>query len=373
MHTITAAATDTAGNTATSSITIDVDNGVSAPVELGEPVVTGTVATGDVLVTTNGTWSNSPTSYAYQWKDCGIAGTGCTNISGANSQAYTVAAGDAGHTLTAMVTASNNAGFVSATAPAVPLVDELNGTSADANVWTVLNQQGDTSNGEQECYVPGFVGEAGGFLTETAAYDSSGFRCPSGTPGNPECTGACAAATKYFESGDVQMKSVNFTYGTVVIRAEFPGAPHTTWPSIWLLGAACQQPTYLTAFGPDGGYNCPWSSDGADAAEIDIAEGITGSTTSLYENVYNSSAGVNDACTTPVTDYSTNFHTYELDWEPGRVVFKIDGTATRCGLTGRGVPSHPMFLIIDTAIQPGSPVGSSLPQTMTVDYVHISH
>jgi hypothetical protein len=32
-----------------------------------------------------------------------------------------------------------------------------------------------------------------------------------------------------------------------------------------------------------------------------------------------------------------------------------------------------MFLIINNAIQRGSPVGSTLPQTMTVDYIHISH
>lgn len=372
-HTITAVATDSAGNTATVSITVDVANSISAPVATAEPVVTGTVAAGDVLATSNGTWSNGPTSYTYQWERCGTDGTGCASISGATGPAYTVAAGDSGHTVTAVVTASNGAGSASATAPIVPLIDEFNGTSLDPNVWTVLNQQGDTSNDEQECYLPSQVGEAGGFLTETAAYAGAGFACPPGTPSNPECTGACAAPTKYYESGDVQMKSVNFTYGTVVFRAEFPGAPHTTWPAIWLLGAACQQPTYLTADGPDGGYNCPWSSDAADSAEIDIAEGNTGSTTSMYENVYNSSAGVNQACTTPLTDYSSNFHTYELDWEPGSLVFKIDGTATRCGLTGGGVPSHPMFLIIDTGIQTGSPVGTDLPQTMTVDYVHISH
>jgi beta-glucanase (GH16 family) len=373
MHTITAVATDTAGNTATASVTVDLANTISVPVELTEPVVTGTVATGDVLTTSNGTWTNSPTGYAYQWEQCSTSGTGCTNINLATNATYTVAAGDAGHTLTAIVTASNGAGPASATAPAVPLVDEFNGTNVDTNVWTVLDQQGDTSNDEQECYLPGQVTEAGGFLAETAAYVSGGFTCPAGTPSYPVCTGACAAPTKYYESGDVTMKSVNFTYGTVVFRAEFPGSPHTTWPAIWLLGAACQQPTYLTVNGLDGGYNCPWNYDAEDAAEIDIAEGNTGSTTSMYENVYNSSGNVNRACTTPLTDYSTNFHTYELDWEPGSLVFKVDGTVTRCGLTGSGVPSHPMFLIINNAIQRGSPVASTLPQTMTVDYVHISH
>jgi beta-glucanase (GH16 family) len=159
---------------------------------------------------------------------------------------------------------------------------------------------------------------------------------------------------------------VNFTYGTVVVKAEFPGNPRTTWPAIWLLGAACQQPTYLTANGPNGGYNCPWPSDSSDAAEIDIAEGVTGSTTLMSESLH-STSGVT-TCKTPVTSYSTNFHTYELDWSPGSLVFKIDGKTINCAMSGSAVPSHPMFLIIDSGIQT-----ADLPQSLTVDYVHISH
>ena len=53
-------------------------------------------------------------------------------------------------------------------------------------------------------------------------------------------------------------------------------------------------------------------------------------------------------------------------------MFKIDGKATSCGITGSGVPSHPMFLIINAADQE-SPSSSDFPDTMTVEYVHVSH
>ena len=39
-----------------------------APVNSTLPVISGTTTITSVLTSTNGTWTNSPTSYAYQWK-----------------------------------------------------------------------------------------------------------------------------------------------------------------------------------------------------------------------------------------------------------------------------------------------------------------
>ena len=343
--------------------------GGGAPVVMGEPVVTGTVATGQTLTTSNGTWSNSPTSYTYQWQHCATDGTSCSNVSGATASTYTVASGDAGHTIEAVVTASNNSGSTSADAPIVPLVDNFGGSTPDTNVWDVLDQQGDTSNSEPECYEPSQVTEGSNQLKETAVYVSAGFTCPAGTPdsNNP----------LYYNSGAIAETNA-FTYGTVDVKAEMAGpagAEGTTWWAIWLLGASCQP--YLFN-GTGTGYNCPWSSDASDAAEIDIAEGAGGQV-NVGENVYNNSGGANDACTSgTITNTASNFHNYDVVWTAGSLVFKIDGvTQTSCDVTS-GVPSHPMFLIIDTAITVngifgGTPVPGDLPQTTTVDYVHVSH
>ena len=58
-----------------------------------------------------GTWTNSPTSYGYQWLRCDTSGASCTSIPGATLSAYMLAAADADSTVRARVTATNGAGF----------------------------------------------------------------------------------------------------------------------------------------------------------------------------------------------------------------------------------------------------------------------
>lgn len=87
----------------------------SGPVNTGLPVIGGTPATvGRTLTTSNGTWTGSPTSFAYQWNRCNASGTGCSAIAGATAANYTVAAADAGNTLRSAVTATNGAGSTQA-------------------------------------------------------------------------------------------------------------------------------------------------------------------------------------------------------------------------------------------------------------------
>jgi virginiamycin B lyase len=64
--------------------------------------------------TTTGTWTNSPTGYAYQWERCNATGGECAAISGASSSTYTPVVADVGHTLVAKVTAKNSGGEGSA-------------------------------------------------------------------------------------------------------------------------------------------------------------------------------------------------------------------------------------------------------------------
>lgn len=71
------------------------------------PTISGTPAQGQVLTVTPGIWTNSPTSITEQWKDC--AGLICTAIPGQAGTSYTVGAGDVGHTIQVVETASNAA------------------------------------------------------------------------------------------------------------------------------------------------------------------------------------------------------------------------------------------------------------------------
>ncbi len=349
-----------------------------APQNTALPVISGTPQQGQTLTVDNGTWTENPTSYGYQWQDCDASGANCVNIADATSQSYEAASSDVGSTLEVVVSATNAGGSTSqSSAPTGVLVsaysfdDEFNANSVDLTNWNVLDQQGDTSNSELECYLPSQVAESGGYLSETAVYDAGGITCPAGTP--------LSSNPLYYESGDIEMKSANFTYGTVVVRAQLSGA--STWPAIWLLGAACQTSStapYTSLSGDPSsqtGYYCPWPADSSDAAEIDLAE--YGNTSTPSENVYNSSGGIDQPCTADIgSNDSSGYNTYELDWEPGSIVFKVNGVTTNCGLTGSGVPSQPMFLIIDTAIctasSCGTPSGSDLPQSTSVDYARIT-
>lgn len=68
------------------------------------PVVTGTAAVDAVLTASTGTWTATPSSYAYQWTKDG------DDISGATTATYTVLAGDSGKRVACRVTATNASG-----------------------------------------------------------------------------------------------------------------------------------------------------------------------------------------------------------------------------------------------------------------------
>ena len=116
-------ATNSAGSaSATSAQTAVIAAIVTAPSNTAAPAVSGTETQGSSLTTSNGSWSGSPTSYAYQWQDCNTSGTGCATIAGATSSSYTLAATDVGDTVRAAVTASNSAGSASASSAATATI-----------------------------------------------------------------------------------------------------------------------------------------------------------------------------------------------------------------------------------------------------------
>jgi hypothetical protein len=87
----------------------------AAPVNTAEPRISGSPVVGSRLSTTNGSWTNNPTSFAYQWVRCPVSGgrpdaLDCNAIGGAASRTYELVNGDAGVRLRVRVTASNSDG-----------------------------------------------------------------------------------------------------------------------------------------------------------------------------------------------------------------------------------------------------------------------
>jgi hypothetical protein len=122
----------------------------AVPQNTAAPRISGQTREGSTLTAGNGTWSNAPTSYAYQWQRCTSGGTGCANIAGATSKAYTLAAADVDHRMRVLVTATNAdgstsapsspSGIVSASgAPTNTVPPNVSGTPVVGNELTATN------------------------------------------------------------------------------------------------------------------------------------------------------------------------------------------------------------------------------------------
>jgi hypothetical protein len=86
----------------------------AVPANTAPPAITGTPTVGQTLTTSTGTWTGAPTSYAYQWLRCNLAGSSCVAVANGTQKTYTLVGADAGHTMRARVTATNADGSTSA-------------------------------------------------------------------------------------------------------------------------------------------------------------------------------------------------------------------------------------------------------------------
>jgi hypothetical protein len=84
------------------------------PANTSPPTITGTARVGETLTAQNGTWTNSPTAFQYQWQRCNTAGASCVNIAGAVQRTYLLTSADAGRTMRVRVTGINAEGATNA-------------------------------------------------------------------------------------------------------------------------------------------------------------------------------------------------------------------------------------------------------------------
>ena len=82
----------------------------AAPINSAVPVISGSTRTGATLTTTNGSWSGSPSTYAYQWKRASSSGGSYTNITSATSSTYVLTDDDIDKYIKVSVIATNGIG-----------------------------------------------------------------------------------------------------------------------------------------------------------------------------------------------------------------------------------------------------------------------
>jgi hypothetical protein len=105
----------------------------AVPVNTALPAISGTATVGQTLTASNGTWSNSPTSFAYQWLRCNGGGNSCVSAANGTQQPYTLVGADAGHTIRVRVTATNADGSTPAESAQTQAVATATSSAAPKN------------------------------------------------------------------------------------------------------------------------------------------------------------------------------------------------------------------------------------------------
>ena len=104
-----------------------------APVNTTPPTISGTARVGQSLTAGDGTWSNTPTSYAYQWLRCNGGGNACVNVANGTQKTYTLVGADAGNTMRVRVTATNADGSASAQSDQTAAAEPATSSAAPKN------------------------------------------------------------------------------------------------------------------------------------------------------------------------------------------------------------------------------------------------
>jgi protocatechuate 3,4-dioxygenase beta subunit len=168
-------------NLATTSAT------VAGPVNTAMPAApAGTVQQGQTLTAAVGSWSGSPTGFAYQWQNCDASGAGCSPIAGATAPTYVLTASDVGRTIRVQVVASNAGG------PSTPALSAATATVQAAAVG------------------PGGGGSEGGGGTPSTGGGGAPSPNPGGSGAIPPSPGSATATI-----GPVVVKG---TSATVTVR-----------------------------------------------------------------------------------------------------------------------------------------------------------
>ena len=134
----------------------------AAPVNSVLPAISGSAVEGQTLSASSGTWSGSPSSYAYQWQDCNALGEGCLATPGGSASAYKLGAGDVGSRVRVLVSATNAGGSATASsqattvvvakAPAAPVNSVLPAISGSAVEGQTLSASSGTWSGSPSSY-----------------------------------------------------------------------------------------------------------------------------------------------------------------------------------------------------------------------------
>jgi beta-glucanase (GH16 family) len=149
-----------------------------------------------------------------------------------------------------------------------------------------------------------------------------------------------------------------FTYGKIEVKAKLP-AGVGTWPAIWMLGSD---------IGTAG-----WPACG----EIDIMEHRGSELNKIFGTLHypGHSGGNADGSTKVITNATTEFHVYSVDWTATSIKIYVDDVLYHTVTNSSSIPfNHNFFIILNVAM--GGTFGGSVDPnftnaTMEVDYIRL--
>ena len=150
----------------------------------------------------------------------------------------------------------------------------------------------------------------------------------------------------------------SFKYGKVEIKAKLP-IGGGTWPALWMLGN-----NITTA---------SWPACG----EIDIMEHVGNTQNKIYGTLHypNFSGGNAVSKTINISNASTEFHIYSLDWRADAIRFYVDGTLFHTFTNTSSLPFNQNFFLIINCAMGGNFGGAINPNftssTFEVDYIRV--
>lgn len=140
-----------------------------------------------------------------------------------------------------------------------------------------------------------------------------------------------------------------FTYGRAAIRARLPRNAGL-WPAFWLLPA-----------------------DRRSEPEIDVVEMQSDEPTTATMHLHYRQDGRERSLGDRAHGVGPGWHTFAIDWRPGRLTWLIDGR-DRFRVRGDMVPSEPMYLVANLAVSrtPAPTDATPSPAVMQVDWIRVT-
>jgi beta-glucanase (GH16 family) len=146
----------------------------------------------------------------------------------------------------------------------------------------------------------------------------------------------------------------SFKYGYIEMRAKMPKGSGL-WPAFWLI------PQRRNVWPP----------------ELDVMEYLGHDPQGVYMTIHYKTANgkANSGTYWNGPDFSADYHTFAMQWEPDRIVWYIDGVERKRYEVAANIPAEPLYIVANLAVGPAwknmPPDRTTFPKYYLIDYIRV--